>query len=129
MARLGRRNRSAPESRRYRSCTFAANDQEQERAMKLYEVPMQENGRVVLPSDLRKTLGLSKGDKVLIEAEGDEIKLTTARLRRKRAQAIAKRYARPGVSVVDEFLAEKRAEAEREIAKIEPDADEMDDRS
>lgn len=90
--------------------------------MKLYELPMQENGRVVLPADLRKSLGLSKGDKVLIEAEGDEIRLTTARIRRKRAQAIARKYARPGVSVVDEFLAEKRIEAEGEIARIAPAA-------
>ena len=88
--------------------------------MKLYELPMQENGRVILPAELRKALGLAKGDKVMLEAEGDQVTLTTARLRRKRAQEIAKRYARPGVSVVDEFLAEKRAEAEREIDRIEP---------
>ncbi|MCC4300097.1 AbrB/MazE/SpoVT family DNA-binding domain-containing protein [Aurantimonas coralicida] len=89
--------------------------------MKVYELPMQENGRVVLPSELRKSLGLTKGDKVMIEAEGDQVILTTARLRRKRAQAIAKRYAQPGISVVEEFLAEKRVEAEREIERIAPD--------
>ena len=54
--------------------------------MTLYEIPMQENGRVVLPVSLRKALGLAKGDKVLIETEGDRVTLTTARLRRKRAQ-------------------------------------------
>lgn len=91
--------------------------------MKLYELPMQENGRVILPAALRKSLGLEKGDKVVIEADGDEVRLTTARLRRKRAQAIARKHARPGVSVVDEFLAEKRVEAEREIARIEPDGE------
>ena len=72
--------------------------------MKLYELPMQENGRVILPAELRKALGLAKGDKVMLEAEGDQVTLTTARLRRKRAQEIAKRYARPGVSVVDDPL-------------------------
>lgn len=82
--------------------------------MTLYEIPMQENGRVVLPASLRKALGLTKGDKVLIEAEGDHVVLTTARLRRKRAQEIARRYAQLGVSVVDEFLQEKRVEAARE---------------
>lgn len=82
--------------------------------MTLYEIPMQENGRVVLPVSLRKALGLAKGDKVLIETEGDRVTLTTARLRRKRAQEIARQYAQPGVSVVDEFLHEKRAEAARE---------------
>lgn len=82
--------------------------------MTVYEIPMQENGRVVLPVSLRKTLGLTKGDKVVIEAEGDRVTLTTTRLRRKRAQEIARHYAQPGVSVVDEFLHEKRAEAARE---------------
>ena len=89
--------------------------------MKIYELPMQENGRVVLPAELRKSLGLTKGDKVMIEAEGDIVTLTTARLRRKRAQVIAKRYAQPGVSVVEEFLAEKRTEAAREIERIASD--------
>ena len=58
---------------------------------------------------------------IALAAPGQD--LTTARLRRKRAQGIARKYARPGVSVVDEFLAEKRVEAEREIARIGPDAD------
>ncbi|MBB3938212.1 AbrB/MazE/SpoVT family DNA-binding domain-containing protein [Aureimonas phyllosphaerae] len=94
-----------------------------EAALKVYELPMQENGRVILPSELRRALGLQKGDRVIIEAEGDQITLTTAQLRRKRAQAIAKRYAKPGVSVVDEFLAEKRVEAQQEIERITPDAE------
>lgn len=76
---------------------------------------------MVLPAELRKSLGLTKGDKVMIEAEGDIVTLTTARLRRKRAQVIAKRYAQPGVSVVEEFLAEKRTEAAREIERIASD--------
>ncbi len=59
--------------------------------MVVYELPLQDNGRVVLPAALRKALGLTKGDKVLIEAEGDRVTLTTARLRRKRAQEIAKK--------------------------------------
>ncbi|WP_062224277.1 AbrB/MazE/SpoVT family DNA-binding domain-containing protein [Aureimonas sp. D3] len=86
--------------------------------MVVYELPLQDNGRVVLPAALRKALGLTKGDKVLIEAEGDRVTLTTARLRRKRAQEIAKKYAQPGVSIVEEFLQEKRAEAARENEQI-----------
>ena len=87
-------------------------------AVTLYEIPMQENGRVVLPVSLRKALGLAKGDKVLIETDGDRVTLTTARLRRKRAQEIARHYAHPGVSVVDEFLNEKRIEAAHEIEAL-----------
>jgi len=90
----------------------------QEHPRKLYEVPMQENGRVILPSDLRKLLGLAKGDKVLIETEGETVTITTARLRRKRAQEIAARYAQSGRKVVDDYLSEKREEAAKEIQTI-----------
>lgn len=83
--------------------------------MKTYEVPMQESGRVILPSDLRKTLGLTKGDRVLIEADGDVVVLTTEKLRRRRARAMVAQYVSPSDNVVDEFLAEKRVEADREV--------------
>lgn len=94
--------------------------------MKSYEVPMQENGRVILPSELRRALGLQKGDRVVIEAEGDHVTLTTARLRRQRAQAMVGRHIKPRDGVVDEFLAEKREEALREIEWIEDGAGSRD---
>lgn len=87
--------------------------------MKSYEVPMQENGRVILPSELRRALGLQKGDRVVLEADGDRVTLTTARLRRRRAQAMVARHIKPEDGVVDAFLVEKRAEAAREIAAVE----------
>ena len=80
----------------------------------LYELPMQENGRVILPAELRRSLALGKGDRVLLVVDGDTITLTTAALRRRRAQEIAGRHAVAGESVVEEFLREKRADAERE---------------
>lgn len=91
--------------------------------MKTYDVPMQENGRVILPVELRRTLGLAKGDRVLIEADGEDVVLTTAKLRRRRAQAMVARYIKPEDGVVDAFLAEKREEARRETEKIADDAD------
>ena len=90
-----------------------------ERSRKLYEIPIQENGRMILPMELRKSLGLEKGDRVLIEAEGETITLTTARQRRKKAQEIAARYATPGEAVVDDFLSEKRKDAARKIDAIQ----------
>lgn len=82
--------------------------------MKTYVIPLQENGRLILPIELRRALGVDRGDRVVVEAEDDRITLTTMRLRRRRAQETAARYVEPGRSVVDEFLAEKRHEAERE---------------
>ena len=86
--------------------------------MRTYEVPMQESGRVILPVELRRTLGLQKGDRVLIEADGDTVTLTTARLRRRRAQALVARHLQSSGSVVDDFLREKRERAERENERL-----------
>lgn len=91
--------------------------------MKTYEVPMQESGRVILPTELRRTLGLQKGDRVLIEADGENVVLTTARIRRRRAQALVARHIKPEDGVVDAYLKEKRDEAERESARIEAGTD------
>lgn len=82
--------------------------------MKQYVVPLQENGRMILPADLRQTLGVGKGDRIVLRAEGDRIELTTARHERRRAQEIFRRYVPAGAQVVDEFIAERRAEARRE---------------
>jgi AbrB family looped-hinge helix DNA binding protein len=46
-----------------------------ERFSKTMEVG--DNGRVVLPKEIRNKLSLGKGDKVLFIIENDEIKLTT----------------------------------------------------
>ena len=82
--------------------------------MKRFEVPLQENGRMILPAELRQLLGVGKGDRVVLQAEGQRIELTTA----KRARDLARERVRqrfPGaLGVVDEFLAERRAEAEQE---------------
>lgn len=90
--------------------------------MKTFDVPIQENGRMVLPLDLRRRLGLDRGGRLVIEADETGIALTTARARRCRAQEIASKYlSAGGGSVVEEFLAEKRMEAMREAAEIDGD--------
>lgn len=46
--------------------------------------------------------------------QNDELRITTQQLRIKRAQRRARKYLKPGVSLVDELLAEWRREAENE---------------
>ena len=85
-----------------------------------FEVPVQENRRMILPLDLRRRLGLNRGGRLVIEAGEAGIMLTTARARRRRAQEIARKYADRGEgSVVEEFIAEKREAARREAEEIE----------
>ncbi|MBA3895937.1 MAG: AbrB/MazE/SpoVT family DNA-binding domain-containing protein [Sphingomonadaceae bacterium] len=65
------------------------------------------NGRMSLPADIRKRLGLAKGGAVFLEETGDGVMLRTAAQAVKSAQAIAKKYANPETSA-DAFLARRR---------------------
>ena len=87
--------------------------------MKRYEVPVQENGRMILPVELRQALELGKGDRVVLQRVDDRIELTTARLSRARVQARVRAQFPDAENVVDEFLAERRAEAQRDIAEMD----------
>ena len=85
--------------------------------MARYDIPVQENGRMILPAELRRALRVGKGDRVVILTTENGVELTTAQRARRRAQERFRRLMPEGVSVVDEFLAEKRAELAREDAR------------
>jgi AbrB family looped-hinge helix DNA binding protein len=72
-----------------------------------------EGGRVVIPAEYRRAMGLSVGDEVVLRLEGDELRLTTMDQAIARAQSIVRKYVPEGRSLVDELLAERRREAER----------------
>ena len=73
-------------------------------------------GRVVIPSEIRTELGIEAGKPIGFLVEDGTLQLITVRQGIKRAQATAARLIRrePGRSLVDEFIAERRAEAARE---------------
>lgn len=74
-----------------------------------------ENGRVVIPLQFRKALGVEAGDEVILSWKDDEICVTTMQRRIERAQRHARQYVKPGVSLVDELIAERREAAKREL--------------
>jgi AbrB family looped-hinge helix DNA binding protein len=78
------------------------------------QVTIGDRGRIVLPSSIRSALGLGPGTRMLVSAE-DDGSLT---LRPYRAVAEESRGLFSGLvkggSLVDELLAERRAEADRE---------------
>lgn len=80
----------------------------------MYAMKMSEGGRVVVPVEVRRALGLQEGDTVMIELADGEARLYSRREQLRRAQALIRQYIPEGATVVDEFLAERRAEAERE---------------
>ncbi len=76
------------------------------------QVNITPNGRMSLPSAIRKRLGLTKGGAVLLEETEDGVILRTASQAVARAQAIARRYTEgnPEASV-DAFLARRHLES------------------
>ena len=73
-----------------------------------------ENGRVVIPASFRKALGISVGDEVLLRIEDDELRITTLKRRLERAQRLVRQHIKPGASLVDELIAERREAARNE---------------
>ena len=73
-----------------------------------------ENGRVVIPAAFRKALGIEVGDEVVLRIQDDELRITTQHHRIQRAQRRARKYVKPGTSMVDELLAERRQAARNE---------------
>ena len=73
-----------------------------------------ESGRVVIPASFRKALGIRAGDEVVLRMEDDELRITTLKRRIERAQRRIRTYVKPGISLVDELIAERREAAKRE---------------
>jgi AbrB family looped-hinge helix DNA binding protein len=77
-------------------------------------IALGERGRLVLPAQLRRTLGLHAGDRLIVSVDADgALRLVSAR---DQAQKLLGLYSdlAPGRSLADELIAERHAEAERE---------------
>lgn len=76
---------------------------------------MSENGRITFPIDLRSEVGLERGGNVIVEVVEGELHIRSVARAMERARAVSRRImrGRKGVSV-DDFLAERRRETERE---------------
>jgi AbrB family looped-hinge helix DNA binding protein len=73
-----------------------------------------ENGRVVIPASFRRTLDINAGDEIVLRIEDDELRITTLKRRLEKARRRIRRYVKPGKSLVDELIAERREAARRE---------------
>ena len=73
-----------------------------------------ENGRVVIPASFRNALGINIGDEILLRIEGDELRISTLKRRLERAQRLVRKHVKPGGSLADELIAERRKAARNE---------------
>jgi AbrB family looped-hinge helix DNA binding protein len=72
------------------------------------------NGRVVIPAEVRKTLGVSTGDTLLITVQDGELRMRTAAAAIARAQEIVRRHIPDGHSLSEELIRERHEEASGE---------------
>jgi len=66
-------------------------------------------GRLTVPPGMQAAMLLGTDGKITARVEDGELRVIAPRVAIRRAQEIARKYAKPGENVVDEFLAERRA--------------------
>jgi bifunctional DNA-binding transcriptional regulator/antitoxin component of YhaV-PrlF toxin-antitoxin module len=78
-------------------------------AKRYHKAQVSLSGRLSLPADLRKAVGLEKGGTVILELDGNDIRIRTLSEAVARAQELSKRLlaGKPALSV-DDFLAHRR---------------------
>lgn len=76
---------------------------------------LNDEGRLVIPAACRRELGLQPGQEVLLKMTGDGLLITTFDRELAKFQDEVALLAGPGVSLVDELIADRRAEAAREV--------------
>ena len=82
--------------------------------MEAVQLTVSPDGVLTLPESLRQSLGLEGGGLLLAREEEGRLVLDTVEARVARARAIIQKYIPPGTRLVDQFIAEKRIESERE---------------
>jgi len=78
-------------------------------------VKLDRTGRLLIPSQFRKEMDLNGGSEVIVALDKGELRVYTRDLAIRRIQEYLRKIVPPGVSLVDELIAERREEARREL--------------
>ncbi len=76
----------------------------------MIQMKVSDGGRVVIPSEIRQFMAIKEGDTVLWELRDGVATLTTRLAQLRQAQAMVRQRVPEGVSLVDELIADRRAE-------------------
>lgn len=77
-------------------------------------VKIADGGRIVIPAEYRKRLGVQVGDDVILQIDDSEVHVFTIDEAIRRAQEIVRQHVPEGRLASEELIAERRAEAARE---------------
>ncbi len=75
---------------------------------------MGKGGVIRLPAAVLTSMCVAEGDQVQLALDGGVVRVLSRAAAIREAQELVRRYVPEGVSLVDELLAERRAEAARE---------------
>lgn len=73
-----------------------------------------EGGRLVIPADYRKALGVDTGDELVLILEENSLRVLTPKEGIRRAQALVRSYIPEGRRLSDELVEERRKESQVE---------------
>lgn len=82
--------------------------------MDAQRVKIVDGGKLVIPAAMRRNLGISTGDTVLVDVHDGELRVRSVPRAIERARAIVRRYVPEGEQLADELIADRRAEAKSE---------------
>ncbi len=76
-------------------------------------IQVSNGGRIVIPADIRKKMGINTGDQVLLSwsEEAQELRIATRKQRLRLARDLVKRYVKADEPVVDNFIKERHEAA------------------
>ena len=94
-------------------------DSESNKGKIMTSIAMSENGRILIPAAIREQLGFKPNGKIFAEMKDGSLILTSAAQRSAQRRAYFDNLFKelnidPSISLVDELIAERRAEAAKE---------------
>ncbi len=80
----------------------------------LYRAKVNDEGRLNIPAECRKRLGITPGQEVILQLDANGLHLLTPALALKQLQDKVAAAVGPGVDLVGELLQERRQDAEND---------------
>lgn len=74
-----------------------------------------DNGRIVVPVDIRKSMGLKAGDAVVMTLENGVLRIESHEAKIRKIQEDFRKFAKPGILASDELIADRREEARQDM--------------